>query len=127
MENPGNVEPPDEKSVKKKKPKVTKEERKALRLEKNRLKALKRIENEKQLIRDRLNRELKYSKKNYENVTRHWLKFMNGLKSAELIKNLNVSASINQSYFIRMFLTSIVRKHGQTSITFLIAKIITSK
>lgn len=92
METPGNVEPAGEAvETKPKKPKLSKEEKKTRKLEKKRLKALKKIEKEKQFIRDRLHRELKYSKKNYENVTKHWMKFMNGLKSTELKKNLNVS------------------------------------
>lgn len=90
MENTENVVEPT--VSKRKKPKLTKEEKKARRLEKKRLKALKKIEKQKQLIRDQLNRELKYSKKNHEKVTRDWLKYMNGLKSSELKKNLDVGA-----------------------------------
>lgn len=90
MENQVNTEPTNTTVVKRKKHKLTKEEKKAQRLEKKRLNALKKIEKQKQLIRDQLNRELKYSKKNYEQVTRDWLKFMNGLKSSELKKNLDV-------------------------------------
>ncbi len=130
MENPGTVVEPtsDNKSVKKKKPKLTAEEKKAKKLEKKRLLALKRIEKEKQLIRDQLNRDLKYSKKNYENVSKNWLKFMNGLKSSELKKNLEVSVHRNLSMFLR-FLVCVVlnRKHGPNLTTFLIGRIITLK
>lgn len=91
MENPENPEPTDNPDVKRKKPKLTKEEKKARKLERKRLKALKKIEKDKQLIREQLKRELKYSKKNHEKVTRDWLKFINGLKSVELKKNLDVS------------------------------------
>lgn len=91
MENPENVQPTDEVETKRKKPRLTKEEKKAKRLEKKRLKALKKIENEKKLVRDQLHRELKYSKKNYEKVTRDWLKFMNQIKSSELKRNLEVN------------------------------------
>ncbi|XP_037039398.1 interaptin-like [Bradysia coprophila] len=91
MENPPTKMEPaaSAQDAKPHKRKLTKEEKKAKRLEKKRLKGLKKIEKEKQLIRDRLNREVKYSKKNYEKVKRHWLEFMNRLKSAELKKNLD--------------------------------------
>lgn len=94
MENPppSNGEPTDSaQNDKPKKPKLTKEEKMARKLEKKMAKAQKKIENEKEFIRDRLAREVKYSKKNYDKVKRHWLEFMNGLKSAELKRNLNVS------------------------------------
>lgn len=93
MENPENVQPTDVVEKKPKKPRLTKEERKARKLEKKRLKALKKLENEKQLIKNQLDRELKYSKKNYEKVTRDWLKFFNQIKSSELKRNLEVSCS----------------------------------
>lgn len=96
MENPATAQPTETKVAvarKGKKPKLTKEEKRARKLERKRLKALKKIENEKQLVRDQLNRELKYSKKNHEKVTKDWLKFMNQLKSSELKKNLEVRLS----------------------------------
>lgn len=94
MENPKTEVQPTEvpADVKRKKPKLSKEEKKARRLEKRRLNALVKIEKEKQSIRDQLNRELKYAKKNHEKVTRDWLKFINGIKSSELKRNLDVCA-----------------------------------
>lgn len=100
MENSGNVEPTDNPGVKPKKPKLTKEEKKARKLENKRLKAIAKIAKNKQLIRDQLQRELKYSKKNHEKVTRDWLKFINGLKSSELKKSLDVSSCLFWNIFM---------------------------
>lgn len=118
MENPpANVEPTDNaKDAKPKKRRLTKEEKLEKRLEKKRLQALKKIEKEKDFVRDRLKREVKYSKKNYEKVKRHWLEFMNGLKSVELKKNLDVSIFFRSVKAARSskglsFVSG--RKHGQ--------------
>lgn len=130
MENPENVEPTDNPGVKRKKPKLTKEEKKARKLENKRLKAITKIAKDKQLIRDQLQRELKYSKKNYEKVTRDWLKFINGLKSTELKKGLEVSSCLFWNIYDELVVKSeflLFRKHGLISNTFLILRIIISK
>lgn len=133
MEKPSaNVEPTiNAQDDKPKKRRLTKEEKKAKKLEQKRLKALKKIEKEKQFIRDRLNREVKYSKKNYEKVKRHWLEFMNGLKSVELKKNLDVSILsfliISGVSVKNRLLLVCDRKHGLNFTTYPIGRIITYK